>query len=463
MFKRNIIYTAIIVLLLPTWGCDKLIFDQHPDDGGSGGKAPKVYLTVSHGGAAKLRSSVDQPDDPTINTDVQDYEDWVHDLALFVFDTGSGALVTSYYDGGNSVNEIKNSFVIELTPGQRDFYFVANMPASSLSNITDRASMNTYMSAINTLDGDLYQAAIKSKGFPMARVYSNQTVNDGGTVYQPTPFKPTVDNVPQNEVLLIRVVAKLEVKISELERPTVEKITLKNAFTKYHLNYNNSLLSTANDIYKEVELKYNSGTASYIAYMPEALMNNATWGTGNHEPINYFVIENTAGNTFDIPIITAENNYTFDDKYLAFAKNDNNTEKYNIYRNRKYYYEVRNLSNIEIKYEIKPWELVHKSLYMGYGYNVEIDENGKVTITNTIDDCMPHKVELKALNGAYFGADNTKTEVVYGYSSTEETGFIEAKMKTGYSESFKINNDAVTTGNYLEVWYNGTKVKTFSK
>lgn len=462
MFRFYTLLTILFAFLLFSGGCDKLIYDQYPDGEGVGidGKASKVYLSINHGGAAKLRSSSELPDDPTINKDETDYEDWVHDLSLFVFDTTSGELVASYSEYGNN-NGVSNSFVIELTPGQRDFYFVANMPASGLSNITDRASMNDYMSAINTLDGTLYQGATATKGFPMARVYTNQTVSEGGTVYQPAPFKP---NGNEDQVLLIRVVAKLEVKISELERPTVEKITLKNTFTKYHLNHDNSLLSTVNGVYKEVELKYNSGTKSYIAYMPEALMNNATWGTGNHEPINYFVIENTAGDTFDIPVITAENNYTFDDNYLVFAKNDNNLEKYNIYRNRKYYYEVRNLSNIEIKYEIKPWELVNTSLYMGYGYNVEIDSEGNVKITNTIDDCMPHRVELIATSSAKFILDdNSKVDkVVYGYSSKTDDGFTEAQMKTGYSEEFNLTG-VPETGNYLEVWYNGTKVKTFSK
>lgn len=472
MFKLTKIFTILFALLLFSGGCDKLIYDQYLDgEGGSGGNAPKVFLSVNHGGAAKLRSSSELPDDPTINKDETDYEDWVHDLALFVFDHDTGELVTKYFDEGNNNNKITNSFVIELTPGQRDFYFVANMPASGLSNITDRAGMNAYMSAINTLDGALYQAATAIKGFPMARVYTNQTVSEGGTVYQPAPFKP---NGNEDQVLLVRVVAKLEVQIDASEFESVESITLKNAYQDYHLRHGDVVSSVVtsgiplnqNPIqhHSDITLTKNETKKSFYAYMPEALMTDASWKNAEHKPINYFVITTTSDKTFEVPIITANKDYSFTENYLTYAKSNEDQDKYNIFRNRKYHYQVKNLSDIEVAYKVNEWQYVPTSLYMGYGYNVEVDPDGNIKITNTIDDCMPHLVELKALNGAYFGDDNSKTEVVYGYSSKDDSNFDVDKMKTGYSESFKINNDAVTAGNpYMEVWYNGTKVKTFSK
>lgn len=470
MFKLTKIFTILFALLLFSGGCDKLIYDQYPDGEGVGidGKASKVYLAVNHGGAAKLRSSSELPDDPTINKDETDYEDWVHDLALFVFDHDTGELVTKYFDEGNNNNKITNSFVIELTPGQRDFYFVANMPASGLSNITDRADMNDYMSAINTLDGTLYQGATAIKGFPMARVYTNQTVSEGGTVYQPAPFKP---NGNEDQVLLIRVVAKLEVQIDAGEFESVESITLKNAYQDYHLQHgtvdggvviNGIKLDNIVHYEDDIILTKNETKKSFFAYMPEALMTGAAWGTGDHKPINYFVIKTTSDKTFEVPIITANKDYSFTENYLTYAKSNEDQDKYNIFRNRKYHYQVKNLSDIEVAYKVNEWQYVPTSLYMGYGYNVEVDPDGNIKITNTIDDCMPHKVELKALNGAYFGADNSKTEVVYGYSSTEDTNFDAEKMKTGYFEEFNLTG-VPETGNYLEVWYNGTKVKTFSK
>ena len=468
MFKRNTIYTALFALLLFSAGCEKLIYDQHDDDGKGGGQ-PLVYLTVTHGGAAKLRSSNSQPDGPTINTDTDDYEDWVHDLALFVFDTTSGDLVTKYSDAGGANNQIRNSFVIELTPGQRDFYFVANMPAETLSGISNRSDMKLYLDSVRTLTPALYETADKELGFPMARVYTNQTVSEGGTVYQPAPFKPN----GEDQVLLVRVVAKLEVEIDASEFDSVESITLKNAYRDYHLQHGsvvNSVVTTGFPLsttpvthYADITLSKNVAKKTFFAYMPEALMNDATWGATDHnKPINYFVIKTTSEKTFDIPIVTASQKYSFDDNYMDFATSPANPEKYNIFRNRRYHYQVKNLSDIEVAYKVNDWQYVPTSLYMGYGYNVEIDPDGNIKITNTIDDCMPHKVELVALNNAYFGTDTNNKNVTYGYTSKDDTGFTEEQMKTGYSEGFNLNN-IPESGEYLEVWYNGVKVKTFSK
>lgn len=473
MFRFYTLLTTFFAFLLFMGGCDKLIYDQYPDgeSGGIDGKASKVYLSINHGGAASFRSSSELLDDPTINKDETDYEDWVHDLALFVFDYETCELVTKYFDEGNNNNKITNSFVIELTPGQRDFYFVANMPASGFSAITDKTSMNKYMAEINTLDSVLYEKAIQTKGFPMARVYTNQTVSEGGTVYQPAPFKPN----GENQVLLVRVVAKLEVQINEDEFESVESITLKNAYQDYHLQHgtvdgdvviNGAELGNIVHYEHDIALTKNETKKSFYAYMPEALMTDASWTNAEHKPINYFVIKTTSNKTFEVPIITANKDYSFTENYLTYAKSNEDQDKYNIFRNRKYHYQVKNLSDIEVAYKVNEWQYVPTSLYMGYGYNVEVDPDGNIKITNTIDDCIPHKVELIATSPAKFILDDDSEvdKVVYGYSSKTDDGFTEAQMKTGYSESFKINNDAVTTGNpYMEVWYNGTKVKTFTK
>ena len=155
----------------------------------------------------------------------------------------------------------------------------------------------------------------------------------------------------------------------------------------------------------------------------------------------------------------------WDDNYLTYAKNDNDLDKYNIYRNRRYFYEVRNLSDIEIQYNVKEWDQVKRQLFMGYGYNVIIDENGEITIENTIDDCMPHKVRLEAKNGAHFEGGETDVTKVYGYSSKDESGYADFKAKAGYSEKIgAIKIGAVEAGYvYLEIYYNNILVKTYTK
>lgn len=453
MFKRITIYTALLALFITMWGCDKLIYDQLDDVGGA-----KVYLSVSYGGAASFRSSVSQPDDPTINEDLDDWEDHVHSLALFVFDYSTGALVASYDDYDKSA--FSSSFVIELTPGQRDFYFVANMPKTT---IADRDAMDVYMTKVNELAIDLYNVSSNGKGFPMSRVYTNQTVTEGGTVYQPTPFKPD----GEDKVLLIRAVAKLEININPEEVGYVKSITLKNAYSHYHLNHDNSELLSTDDL-KYLDIPLNSkedseGNTYYYAYMPEAIMGEQTWSDDNSkQPINYFVIKNTHDKEFEIPIITAAQDYTYQQKYLEYAKSETDKDKkYNLYRNRRYLYTVKNLTDIEVMYIVKDWTYIPKTIYMGYGYNVEIDEDGKVTITNTIDDCMPHKVTLKALNGANFGGDPVVTEINYGYSSKDDTGYTDEQAAKGYSKDYNLSN-IPDSGDYLEIYYNGILVKTLT-
>ncbi|KKC51286.1 major fimbrial subunit protein (FimA), partial [Porphyromonas gulae] len=86
---------------------------------------------------------------------------------------------------------------------------------------------------------------------------------------------------------------------------------------------------------------------------------------------------------------------------------------------------------------------VNNDTYLGYGYNVEVDDAGNITITNTMQNCAPHVVKLVAKNGAYFGADASATQVEF------------AQVEDGASQTFQVNKDAVAVGSaYLEVYYN---------
>lgn len=98
---------------------------------------------------------------------------------------------------------------------------------------------------------------------------------------------------------------------------------------------------------------------------------------------------------------------------------------------------------IEVKYSISDWNVVTNDTYLGYGYNVEVDQEGNITITNTIQNCDPHIVRLKAQNGAYFGSEASNTMVVF------------TQLADGASQTFKVNKEAVPAGSvYLEVYYN---------
>jgi hypothetical protein len=469
MSDRLLYFIVFLAVLLPFTACEKLSDDQPGDNTGS---EQKVYLSVSIQAAqakSGLRSS--------INEDNTDFEDGVYSLAMLIFDSVTGAKIGGYFNANvGSGSPATRVFKVELTPGQRDFYFVANMPnlETDLAGISDRNEMDIYLNSVSRLLNDaLYRGASGTEGFPMARVYLNQEVTVGGTIYQPKPLKPKLYGTEEGKVVvnvagsgadereyveLIRVVAKLEVILDGAANLGVDKVYFRNANRHFRLvEFETAPTAYFNDNASDTELRRLGATNTYIYYMPEAVIpSSVMWSNSgaNHQPINYFTIITLNGTEYDIPIISSEASITSD--YLAKAKGTFTgfTPDYNIHRNRHYKYVVKNLQQIEIIYEVDPWNVVNKSTYMGYGYNVEIDEDGNISITNTIDDCMPHKVRLVAVGGAYFGTPGN-TMVEYGYESESETGYNENKSKAGYSEVFHVNSDAVATGQpYLEVYYN---------
>lgn len=467
MMQLKMKYAILVALIFAFAGCDKLIYDQEP----GGGADHKVHLSVNVRVAqpkSGLRSS--------INTDVAVYEDQVHDLAMLIFNSDDGERVGLVHLNNNLGSGVfTHAFKVELTANKNyDFYFVANMPGmeTALNGITTAGAMDNYLGdATRELSSTLYHGATGSEGFPMARVYKNQPVGTGGTIYQPLPFYPkqheneeykVVANAPaegeptytRDYVELIRVVAKLEVNLDGTTDLGVDKIYFRNANHHFRLvEFDTPPAAYFNNNSTNTELRRLESSNTYIYYMPEAMISSATWnpaGSSNQQPINYFTIVTLDGTEYDIPIISNEASITSD--YLAKAKGTFTgfTPDYTILRNHHYKYVVRNLEQIEVIYEVEPWNLVERHTYLGYGYNVHIDENGKVTINNTVDACPPHEIKLVAINGATFEGGTTDTERVF----TDDTP---GKMSPEYPLS-----NIPSSGEYLQVWYNDILVKTFS-
>lgn len=438
------IYLALwMVVLLPAMSCSSFIYDNDQTDNDK--NTPDVYLSVATRAAHTAGEE-------SINTDNVDFEDRVHSLALLIFDTATGAKIGDYFTTALTSGASSYAFTAKLTPGQRDFYFVANMPTTDLQGITTTEAMDTYMKTFRDLDTDHYLAASAAKGFPMSRVYLNQTITEGGTAYQPQPFKPVVNGTAESGVKLIRVVAKLEVNIAPATVSSVKDIYYKNAFRQFCLTAPQPPIYTPTSYYDDGngnKLKKTNANSTYTYYMPEALMNGPAWSVAPHQPVNYFVMEMLDGKTYEIPIITYSGSLASAD-YLAFAKGEK-TDKpdYNIYRNHHYKYTVNNLQTIEIIYEIDPWTQVVKSLYMGYGYNVSVDEDGNVTISNTVTACDPHSVKLE-----------TVAPFKFSDGSTSKT--FDSKS---YPASADYTLDPIPTAGqtYLKVYYNEALVKTFTK
>ena len=184
MTRIQLLYILLISILIAFSGCQS----QTDDDSSTTDPQSIVYLSVT-------RAQVDGLE--TFNADDEDYEDRVHDMAMLVFDSSTGTKVGEYFDEHIALSEKDKSFVIQLTPGKRDFYFVANMPVNELKKITTQSDMDVYMNTFSDLDPDLYLSASEDKGFPMSRVYRNQIITEGGSLYSPQPFRP--DNVEVGE------------------------------------------------------------------------------------------------------------------------------------------------------------------------------------------------------------------------------------------------------------------------
>lgn len=471
MMKLQRTYVMLVALILVFAGCDKLIYDQQE----SGGVDHTVHLSVNVR-AAQAKSGL-RAADPSINTDATYYEDNVYDLAMLIFNGDmNGERVGIVHLNNNLGSGISTrAFQVELTAGKKyDFYFVANMPDMRVdlteANIPNREAMDNYLRvATRELSSTLYQGASAMEGFPMARIYKNQLVEAGGTIYQPKPFYPKqgsseeysvvatsagTGDVTRDYVELIRVVAKLEVNLDGTTDLGVDKIYFRNANHHFRLvEFDTPPAAYFNNNSTNTELRRLESSNTYIYYMPEAIISSATWnpvGSSNQQPINYFTIVTLDGTEYDIPIISNEASITSD--YLAKAKGTfpGYTPDYTIHRNYHYKYVVKNLEQIEVIYGIDPWNVVERHTYLGYGYNVHIDEDGKVTIHNTVDACPPHEIKLIAVNGATFEGGTTDTERVF----TDDT-------PGAMSPDYPLSN-IPSSGEYLQVWYNDILVKTFS-
>ena len=273
VYKRQLLLCLPVLLV----ACDSFIYENQ-DETDKTTKGQEVYLSVTRAQAA---------DTETINEDAADNEDRVHDLALLVFDSSTGEKISEYFDEAIPFTDKEKTFTVKLTTGQRDFYFVANMPMAALKMIATKSLMDSYMSAFRDMDTDLYLSAAESKGFPMSRTYLNQTVSEGGNIYQPKPFRPVVNGTEENRVKLIRAVAKLEVVIEGASIGSgVKNIYYKNAYRQFGLIPD---MYPATVGYYEDKLLKKVGN-SYLYYMPEAMMmnTNPVWSVADHKPVNYF-------------------------------------------------------------------------------------------------------------------------------------------------------------------------------
>lgn len=385
--NRQILYFLAMMLCgLAVCSCTH---DRDPRQVDASGR---VFLSVTRA----------QQDYDSFNDDAVEYEDRVHHLALLVFDATMGNKVAEYYSddyfpSGIPMADLQAStFKVAMTPGTRDFYFVANCPNSHtrLRGIQSAGDMKIFMQELNMLDPALFTAANSDKGFPMSRVYTHQKVDYGGTESFPTPFSPEGDNL----IRLIRTVAKVDLNFINLKSADIPTVTYENRLQRTALSDVQYSVGGYPETFAGVAMPAVRGSKSlYRIYVPEALImtSSPTWATKNL--INYVKIE-LNGKTYEIPLVSNENEIQNQD-YMAFARGEQaNQPNYNILRNNHYILNVlvKPETGITAQLKVMPWEVVNEDVSYEDAYMNATKE--LVTLNYVQGDVTPVQL-LTTFNG----------------------------------------------------------------
>lgn len=335
--------------------------------------------------------------------------------------------------------EFLNPFRIQTTTGAKTIYVVANEPTDMTAALESATTLNALTAIVTSpVSGSVVQP------FTMT---GSRAVN---IVHVPAPGAPT-----QVTVDLKRLVAKLSLKIEKDTETEANNIpVILNGVWLYRAAAKSALLEGQT-------VTGQTYWNNYVGLGSVALTTTGTdiWG-GTSAPL--YIYENTGsvtdtlGRATYIVMEALYNNTSV--RYKAYINDEHSAaadHKYSVKRNHHYQLTaiIKNpgeFDGLEIIYRVVPWEVTEKAVFMGHEYNVVIDEEGNVTIKNTEGVCAPHKVELKTVSPFTFN-DNTTSKT---FNS----------LVSGHSENYTLTPvPAAGAGNYLEVWYNDVKVKTFTK
>lgn len=364
----------------------------------------KTYLQFSMAGIQMPNASTRaQGNNPSINTDAQEFEDYVGELAVLVYEaTTEGKLVASHFTTYKSF-----TMVLEPVDGIKyHFCFVANYPESwknTLQGIKFYKDVAPTLRVLQTFKSrdtgvELYDGASADAYFPMARIYENQAVTKGGSITNPIPFTPTttsagsVDPVStwsestetpgiQKTVNLVRSSAKIGLTLSGEGLRDVTGVDLVNVPTQHSFMELAALPSP-----ETLETKTFQGTiptteSSFYTqmYIPERLLGMKAkteigWSASSSQLIGnptYIKITMKSGRIYTIPVITNKES-DWKDKiptadYLDMAMNNvaGVNANYSIVRNNNYKYSVyvpADGKELEVLYQVMPWQLVESEL-----------------------------------------------------------------------------------------------------
>ena len=267
-----------------------------------------------------------------------------------------------------------------------------------------------------------------------------------------------IAGVNNETIILTRAAAKINIQLKKavaedipvtISRISLLKNTTKTTlwkdaevtFTQGYWNYNGPVSLT---------LSKDDWSAAHTVYVYENLGNSSTSktnatqleieGTFNGLPATYRVYVNED--------VTSDEDSTPGDPDSSVTTPKDHF--YNIKRNHVYNITgtMGQFDGITIYTDVEEWVPVEKDYFVGYGYTVEVDGT-KVTVSNHDEDCPPHVITLKTL-GSFTFSDN----------STEQTF---EETAAGVTKQFTLNQEPQADDDYLEVYYNGVLVNTFTK
>lgn len=467
--KREKIYIFCILLLvafLPLGGC---ITDDLSAD--SCQVPVRILTTISPGmGDTGTRAAGTVSDDPNnpykeYPEDGDVYESAVGTVRVLAFKAGSTAKNILYRKTGETLAAGEKNFLyesgifkmdMEILPGDYEFVIVANEETSwNLSSVATRANL-AQSAALNGFSNNIITSVeLKAKvdansGIPMLGFRPLSIVaKAGATEANPFEITPSID--------LKRTLAKVEVSLTNVEDPVTNKVFVKA--TNYTIK--SVELVNSNRVYNIFE----ESTAPVTETAVTGLINTITHTAG--QPFTQKVLwnymaerKNVSGETNATNIVIKVDRSGEEVTYtIPLYQNINGEKNYDIVRNTLYRIKASlngsEMPFVEIYYSTGDWEWVQKSLFMGYGYTIEMDGDN-ITIKNTVEACKPHEIVLTTSNGAKFLDGSTSK--TFGSQTAETHKDYAITASADYTLT-----SVPASGPYLEVRYNGTLVKTYSK
>ena len=422
---KNILYlpmALMMLLMLSLSSCGNL-FDEYDEYDETG----TLILSLKNGATVTRANGLFQDDD------------FVERIRVIVFD-GSGVEYNHLFD--SSLSDLDNPIRVVLTTGIKSVYVVANEDqtlSSGLQAVTTAAGLEQMMA------NDI-AASIDPTVEPLLMVGKVNNLN-------------LVTGVNNSIVSLKRAAAKINIQLKKgTSVPvTISEIKVLNNTGKTSMWEGGPILDSQSQTWWHHSASYsqaltNTNWSALTLYVYENLGNvapnnlsNATQleikGTYNGLPATYKAYVN-----YDV---TASNPNPGDPN---ISDTDPKDHFYNIKRNHVYNVTgtisgLGEFDGITIYTEVDDeWTPVYKNFFVGYGYTVDVDGT-TVTVSNHDEDCLPHEVLLVPLQGLTLEGQPTQS-----FTNTA------ANASASYALS-----GTPGLGDYLEVYYNGVLVNTFTK